>query len=105
MNKDNTTGKPKNRQRNGRRLTDELPILPPTVDENKDHVYEVFLYDVPKRWNETKVEETVRKNSDKVYSISIKKQFKYQTVKIKVTNRFEKSFSNGQFGIIVGGRS
>lgn len=58
-----------------------LPILPPDDDVKTDHVHELFLYDIPRRWNEIQVQEMVNKISDKVYSISIKKQYKYQTVK------------------------
>jgi hypothetical protein len=53
------------------------------------------------RVTEIQVQEMVKKISDKIHSITIKKQYKYQMVriKIKLQDRFEKSFTNGNFAV------
>lgn len=70
--------------------------------EKEHHVREIFLYDILKRWTEIQIQETVKKINDKIYSITIKKQYKYQTVriKIKLQDCFEKSFTNGNFTVL-----
>lgn len=41
-------------------------MLPPDDDVKAVHVRDIFLYDIPKRWNEVQVEDMVKKISDKV---------------------------------------
>ncbi|PKY30568.1 hypothetical protein RhiirB3_447719, partial [Rhizophagus irregularis] len=43
----------------------DLPVLPPDNDVKAVHVRDIFLYDIPKRWNEVQVEDMVKKISDK----------------------------------------
>ncbi|RGB26638.1 hypothetical protein C1646_674617 [Rhizophagus diaphanus] len=60
-NNDNTNQKHKKiKKRNWKTKMDKppinLPIPPPDDDVKADHVRELFLYDIPKRWNEIQVQ-------------------------------------------------
>jgi hypothetical protein len=79
----------------------EIPIL---VDDqemaDKEKARDIFFYDVPKYWKE---EDIVRELSKigTVHRVHIKKQFKYTSVKAKISlfEQFAKSFDGGAFGM------
>jgi hypothetical protein len=99
----NRGNKSKSRSRKKKERSSITEILILTDDQeqgDKDRARDIFFYDIPKYWNEKNIVKELSKIG-KVYRIHIKKQFKYISVKAKITlfEQFSKSFNGGAFGM------
>jgi hypothetical protein len=79
----------------------EIPILvEDQEDADKEKSRDIFFYDILKYWNEEDIIKELSKIG-KVCRIQIKKQYKYTSVKAKITlfEQFDRSFNGGAFGM------
>ncbi|PKY62418.1 hypothetical protein RhiirA4_450006, partial [Rhizophagus irregularis] len=82
----------------------EIPVLPEITNDDpkfKD-AREIFFYDIPKYWSEEDVRTNLMKIGQ-VMRIQIRGQYKYKTVKAKISlnENFERTFKEGHFGICI----
>ncbi|EXX54305.1 hypothetical protein RirG_235810 [Rhizophagus irregularis DAOM 197198w] len=101
-----------NKSKKGRSLTNrrkreeilEIPVLPENTsnDQQAKEARDIFFYDIPKYWSEDDVRTNLMKIGT-VYRLQIRGQYKYKTVKAKISlnENFEKTFSDGHFGICI----
>ncbi|GBC20449.2 hypothetical protein GLOIN_2v1881393 [Rhizophagus irregularis DAOM 181602=DAOM 197198] len=82
----------------------EIPVLPENTSNYQQfkEARDIFFYDIPKYWSEDDVRTNLMKIGT-VYRLQIRGQYKYKTVKAKITlnENFEKTFLDGHFGICI----